>query len=192
MEMIAIDNILISDEIVEEEFVCDLNACKGGCCVDGAAGAPLEEKELKMLDEIYDEVKPFLSPEGIRAIAKQGKYVYDKEFEYTTPLIDHKMCAYGVKENGIVKSGIEKAFLEGKTAFKKPISCHLYPIRITEQQDYDAMNYEPRELLCSPACVLGKKLKVPVYRFLREPLVRKYGEVFYEVLDKIAGGLPTL
>lgn len=184
--MIAIDNILISDEIAEEQFVCDLLACKGGCCVDGDAGAPLTEEELQVLDEIYAEVKPYLSPEGIREIERQGRHVYEPEFGHVTPTIDHRRCVYGILENGIVKCGIEKAFNEGKTAFKKPVSCHLYPVRIQEHKGYEAMNYEPREQLCAPACKLGRALKVPVYRFLREAIVRKYGEAFYDALDKIA------
>lgn len=184
--MIAIDNIVISDELIEEEFVCDLNACKGGCCVEGAAGAPLEEEEKGLLKKNYAAVKPFLSAEGICEVEKQGYFVYSHEFGYTTPLIANGRCAYGVLENGIVKCGIEKAWQEGKTDFKKPLSCHLYPVRISRQDDYEAVNYEPRETLCSPACALGKKLKVPVYRFLREALIRKYGEEFYAALDALA------
>ncbi|MBL7737306.1 MAG: DUF3109 family protein [Chitinophagaceae bacterium] len=187
--MIAIDNVLVSDAIVEAQFVCDLMKCKGGCCEDGDAGAPLTKEELGILNDIYEIVKPYLTQEGIRWIEKHGRYLYDREFGWVTPTIEGKMCVYGFKdEHGIIKCGIEQAYRDGKISFKKPISCHLYPIIAHEGKkgDYDRMNYEPRETLCKPACSLGKKLKVPVYAFLKEPLVRKYGEAFYDALEKIA------
>lgn len=187
--MIAIDNVLVSDAIVEAQFVCDLMKCKGGCCEDGDAGAPLTKEELGILNDIYEIVKPYLTQEGIRWIEKHGRYLYDREFGWVTPTIEGKMCVYGFKdEHGIIKCGIEQAYRDGKIGFKKPISCHLYPIIAHEGKkgDYDRMNYEPRETLCKPACSLGKKLKVPVYAFLKEPLVRKYGEAFYDALEKIA------
>lgn len=184
--MLAIDQVLISDDIVEQKFVCDLSACHGGCCVDGDAGAPLERGELRWLEKVYPVVRKYLSARANQEIARQGKYVYDGEFGYTTPTIDQGMCVYGIVEGGIVKCGIEKAYNEGKTSFKKPISCHLYPIRIAKHDGYEAMNYEPREHLCKPACALGKKFKVPVYRFLQEAIIRKYGEVFYGVLEQLA------
>lgn len=185
--MIAIDNVLISDEIVEEQFVCDLNKCKGGCCDDGDAGAPLEKAELKQLEKYYETVKPYLTPEGIAEIAQKGKYQYDQEFGWVTPAIEGKMCAYGFKDkNGATKCGIEQAYYDGKIDWKKPISCHLFPIRIKKTKKSELMNYEPREDLCKAACSLGKKLKVPVYVFLKEPLIRKYGVEFYNVLEKVA------
>lgn len=184
--MIAIEQVLISDEIIEEQFVCDLNACKGGCCVDGDAGAPLTPEEVALLDQLYDKIKPYLLDEGIREIERQGKHVYEDEFGHVTPTIDQQLCVYGIIENGIVKCGIEKAYNEGKISFRKPISCHLYPIRTEVHDGYEAMNYEPRESLCKPACKLGKQLKVPVYRFLKEAIERKYGSAFYEALDEIA------
>jgi hypothetical protein len=185
--MILIDDILISDEIVEEQFVCDLDKCKGGCCVDGDAGAPLENNELKELENAYQQVLPYLTPEGIAEIKKNGKYIYDQEFGWVTPTISNGMCAYGtVDKLGIVKCGIEEAYNEGKIQWKKPISCHLFPIRIKKSRKGDLVNYEPREDLCSAACVLGKKLKVPVYQFLKEALIRKYGLEFYEALEATA------
>lgn len=188
--MIAIDNVLISDEIVEEHFVCDLQKCKGGCCVDGDAGAPLERAELKEINEAYQHVLPYLTEEGKRQIDKEGKYIYDTEFGWVTPTISNGMCVYGtVDPDGIVKCGFEKAFNEGKTNWKKPISCHLYPIRIKKTKKTDLANYEPREGLCDPACELGKQLKVPVYQFLKEPLIRKYGTDFYKALDATASHL---
>lgn len=185
--MILIDDILISDEIIDEQFVCDLDKCKGDCCVDGDAGAPLENEELKNLAEVYDQVQPYLTKEGISEIEKTGKYLYDQEFGWVTPTIANGMCAYGnVDKHGIVKCGIEEAYNDGKITWKKPISCHLFPIRIKKSKKGDLVNYEPREDLCSAACVLGKKLKVPVYQFLKEPIIRKYGEEFFEALEATA------
>ena len=192
--MIAIDNVLISDEIVQEHFVCDLNACKGGCCVDGDAGAPLSKAELKKIDEVYAGVLPYLNEESKAELQRQGRYVHDKEFGWVTPTIASKVCVYGIKDNmGIVKCGIEKAYNDGKVAWKKPISCHLFPIRIQQSRDKktDYVNYEPREDLCSAACTLGEKLKIPVYVFLKDALTRKYGTEFYETLEATANHLNT-
>ncbi len=185
--MIAIDNVLISDEVVEEQFVCDLTRCKGGCCDDGDAGAPLDKDELQVLNEVYETVKPYITKEGIREIEKRGKYLYDQEYGWVTPAIEGKMCAYGYKDAaGITKCGIEQAYNDGKITWKKPISCHLFPIRIKKTKRNELVNYEPREDLCKAACSLGKKLKVPVYRFLKEPIIRKYGSAFYNALEKVA------
>lgn len=183
--MIAIDDILISDQIVEEQFVCDLSKCKGGCCVDGDAGAPLEKDELHHLNEIYEEVLPYLSAE-CRKKLREEKYVYDKEFGWVTPTIANGMCAYAMVDRGIVKCGIEQAYNDGKVGWKKPVSCHLFPIRAKKTKDAELLNYEPREDLCSAACTLGKSLKVPVYQFLKEAIIRKYGEEFYNALDASA------
>jgi uncharacterized protein DUF3109 len=188
--MIVIDNKLVSDEIVEKHFVCDLVKCKGGCCEDGDAGAPLQLDELDELIHNYEKVKPYLTEAGIKSIEKNGKYLYDKEFGWVTPTIKGEMCAYGYKdENGIIKCGIEKAYNEGKTTWKKPISCHLFPIRINkskEDKDLEYLNYEPRPDLCKAACKLGKQLKVPVYVFLKDSIIRKYGEEFYNILHAAA------
>ena len=187
--MIAIDNILVSNEVVEEQFVCDLTKCKGGCCVDGDAGAPLEKSEIKSLEEVYDKVLPYLTPQAKQELERQGKYVYDKEFGWVTPTINSSICVYGITDsNGIVKCGIEQAYNDGKISWRKPISCHLFPIRIKQSRDgkTDFVNYEPREDLCSGGCKLGKKLKVPTYVFLRDALVRKYGAEFYETLEATA------
>jgi hypothetical protein len=187
--VIAIENVLVSDTVVEATFVCDLIKCKGGCCEDGDAGAPLEVDELEILNEIYESVKPYLTKEGIRWINKHGRYVFDREFGWVTPTIEGRMCVYGFRDaNGIIKCGIEQAYRDGKISFKKPISCHLYPVIVKSGKDgdFDRVNYEPRESLCNPACALGKKLKVPVYEFLKEPLIRKFGEEFYNTLEKVS------
>jgi hypothetical protein len=185
--LIAIDNILVSDLVIEEQFVCDLLKCKGGCCEDGDAGAPLEKEEMNRLNEVYEMVKPYLTQAGIREIESRGKYNYDREFGWVTPTIEGKMCAYGFRDaKGVIKCGIEQAYYDGKTTWKKPISCHLYPIRITRTKENEVVNYEPRETMCKPACTLGKRLKVPAYTFLKEALIRKYGEEFYGVLEQAA------
>ncbi len=187
--MIAIDNTLISDEVVQEQFVCDLNKCKGGCCVDGDAGAPLQPDELDRINEVYEAVLPYLPAESREELERKGRYVYDKEFGWVTPTLNGKICVYGITdEKGIVKCGIEQAYLDGKVNWKKPISCHLYPIRIKASRDKQTeyVNYEPREDLCKPGCKLGRQLKVPVYVFLKDALIRKYGTAFYETLEATA------
>lgn len=185
--LIAIDNVLVSDDVVEAKFVCDLHKCKGGCCEDGDAGAPLAKEEKKILAEIYENVKPYLTAEGRAEIERQGKYVYDNEFGWVTPTVNGAICAYGVRdERGIIKCAIEQAYRDGKVQWKKPISCHLYPIRIVEAKHATYVNYEPRDVLCDPGCVLGKKVKMPVYQFLKESIIRKFGEAFYEALEQVA------
>lgn len=187
--MISIDNVLVSDQVVEEHFVCDLTKCKGGCCEDGEAGAPLEVEELKHLNDFYEDVKPYMTMGGIKEIERQGKYVYDAEFGWVTPTINSAICAYGYRDKqGIIKCAIEQAYNDGKISWKKPISCHLFPIRLSKSKNgkTEFVNYEPREDLCSAACKLGKKLKVPAYVFLKEAIIRKYGEEFYQTLDATA------
>ncbi len=187
--MIAIDNVLVSDEVVEEQFVCDLTKCKGGCCEDGDAGAPLQTEELNHLINFYDTIKEYMSPEGKREIEKQGKYIYDREFGWVTPTVSGKICAYGYRDKqGIIKCAIEQAYNDDKISWKKPISCHLFPIRISKSEDglTEYVNYEPRPDLCAAACKLGKKLKVPTYIFLKEAIIRKYGVEFYETLEATA------
>ncbi len=189
--MIAVDNVLISDDVVKDQFVCDLAKCKGGCCEEGDAGAPLTKEELDIIVEEYEKVKPYLTAPSIAEIERKGKYVYHREFGWVTPTLgdDKEICVYGIRdEKGIIKCAFEQAYNDGVIGWKKPISCHFFPI-IQENGrdgDYDRMNYEPREILCKPACSLGKKLKVPVYQFLKEPIIRKYGITFYEALDKAA------
>ena len=185
--MIAIDNVLISDDVIEAKFVCDLHKCKGGCCEDGDAGAPLEKDEMKIIDQNFDAIKPYLTREGLAEINKTGKYLYDREFGWVTPTVNGKICAYGFRDKqGIIKCGIEQAYYDGKLGWKKPISCHLYPIKISQARKYINVNYEPRDVLCNPACALGKKLKLPVYQFLKEAIVRKFGTGFYDALHQIA------
>lgn len=188
-QMIIIDGKLISDELVTEQFVCNLNACKGACCWEGDYGAPLEKEELKILEEIQDDISPFLTKEGKAAIAEQGAYVFVEEAnDFATTLLENGACAYMTyDEKGIAQCGIEQAWKAGKTDFKKPISCHLYPIRVSKNEivDFESLNYSQWDI-CSAACELGKSLKMPVYKFLKDAIIRKYGESFYEQLDAAA------
>ena len=189
--MIAVDNVLVSDEIAEARFVCDLVKCKGGCCEEGDAGAPLEVEELDLMVELYEKVKPYLTEASVKEIERKGKYVYHRGFGWVTPTLgdDREICVYGIRdEKGIIKCAFEQAYNDGVIGWKKPISCHFFPIiqKNGKKGDFDRLNYEPRERLCSPACSLGKKLQVPVYQFLKEPIIRKYGQAFYEALEKAA------
>jgi hypothetical protein len=187
--LIAIDNILVSDEVISEQFVCDLNKCKGGCCEDGDSGAPLTNEELELLRDSIDNIKPYITPEGLKLLESGGLYRYDQEFGWVTPTIGGRMCAYGFRDKeGIIKCGIEQAYLDKKISWKKPISCHLFPVKITrsKRQDQEYVNYEPRKDLCKAACKLGRQLKVPVYIFLKEALIRKYGNDFYNALEAAA------
>ena len=189
--MIVIDNVLVGDEIIQKQFVCDLSKCKGGCCEDGDAGAPLEEEELDKIVELYEQVKPYLSQASVAEIEKKGKYVYHREFCWVTPTLgnDSEICVYGIRGNdGIIKCAFEQAYYDGKTDWKKPVSCHLFPIITTKGRNgnYDKLNYEPRGKLCNPACALGKQLQVTAYQFLKEAVIRKFGKEFYEALDRVA------
>lgn len=187
--MILVDKAVISDDVKDKFFVCNLEACKGACCVEGDAGAPLEDEETDILEEIYPLVKGYLTEEGRKAIEEQGTWVIDKDGDKGTPTIgDNRECAYALRdEKGVLKCGIEQAYLDNKIEFKKPISCHMYPIRVTKYDDFDALNYD-RWDICSPACSLGETLGVPVYKFLKDALVRKYGEEWYgKLVQEIEG-----
>ena len=189
--MIAIGNNLLSDDIVEKQFVCDLAKCKGGCCEEGDAGAPLEKEELSVINEVFDIIRPYLSPVALNEIAQKGYYVYDRGFGWVTPTLGDNsgICVYANRDkNGVIKCAFEQAYNEGKITWKKPLSCHLYPIVVKKARhgNFDLVNYQPRETLCKAGCSLGKKLQVPVYQFLKEAIVRKFGMEFYQELDAIA------
>lgn len=185
--MIAIDKTLISEDLFEKKFVCDLNACKGACCVAGDSGAPLDKDELPILDSVFEKVKPYMVKKGIAAVKKNGTYVIDSDGDYTTTLVSAGAeCAFVYfDETNTAKCAIEKAYYDGVITWKKPISCHLYPVRISKFKNYDAVNYSKWDI-CEPACKCGKKLDVPVYKFLKEPLIRKYGKAWFKQLEKSA------
>lgn len=183
--MIQVDDVILSEELFEENFVCDLASCKGACCVEGDAGAPLELEEIEKIEDNLDEILPFLSEQGRKNIAEQGVFDLDVDNEFVTTLNNGKECAFTTfDENGIAKCGMEEAYRSGKTSFMKPESCHLYPIRITKLKDHDALNYHQWSI-CKPACECGSKLKVKVYQFLKEPLINKYGVAWYDQLKEV-------
>jgi hypothetical protein len=183
--MFQLGKTIVSEEILERDFVCNLSACKGNCCIDGDAGAPLSAEETKIMEEIYPKVKPYLRPEGIAAIESQGTWVKGEDGDFETTLIEGKDCAYVIFDGDTALCGIEQAYNEGIVDWKKPVSCHLYPIRVKDFTEFTAVNYD-RWDICNDACTLGKELQVPVYKFVKEALVRRFGEDWYLELEKVA------
>ncbi|MBS1658598.1 MAG: DUF3109 family protein [Chitinophagales bacterium] len=184
--MIVIDKTIVSDDLLDKEFVCALDKCKGACCVEGDSGAPLEWEETAILESIYEQVKPYMTEEGKAAVEKYGTWLIDSEGDLVTPLINGvRECAYTYFENGIAKCAIERACRDGKIDFQKPISCHLYPVRITKHENYDAVNYN-RWNICSPACANGRELGISVHEFVKTALIRKYGQEWYNQLEGAA------
>lgn len=190
--MLVVQGILISDDLIEEQFLCNLSACKGACCWEGDWGAPLETEEMHTLERIYDHIKDYLSPKGRQVLETEGLFTYYKEAkDYGTPLIENGACAYMTyTKDGVATCGIEQAYHDGKTDFRKPISCHLYPIRVKKEDKtgFEALNYD-RWDICSAACQKGKEQQIPVYQFAKTALIRKYGTEFYEELDAAASYL---
>jgi hypothetical protein len=181
--MIQIDDTLVSDELFSERFVCDLSACKGACCVEGESGAPLDVDEIDILEESLEQIKPYMRKEGLERIEETGVFTVDDDGEFVTPLVNDRECAFvNFDSNGIAKCSIEMAYRDGKTNFPKPISCHLYPIRLTELKDFVALNYHYWPI-CDPARSCGAKLDVKVFRFLKGPIIRRFGEEYYDKLE---------
>ena len=177
---------IISEEIIDNDFVCNLSACKGACCIDGDAGAPLTQEETETLRDIFPIIKSYLRPEGLEAISNQGTFIKTSDGELETPLINNADCAYVIfDENDTALCGIEEAYNQGEITFKKPISCHLYPVRVKDYSEFSAVNYHKWQI-CDDACQLGKELQVPVYKFVRDALIRKFGEDWYMELEKTA------
>lgn len=182
--MIIINKTIISDELSTVFFACDLPNCRGACCIEGDAGAPLEEEEISLLEDHIEEIKPFMRREGIKEIENIGVFDYDAAGKYVTPLVEGKECAFVYFENRIARCAVERAYAEEKIPFQKPVSCHLYPIRINLMKGNDAVNYHKWNI-CNPALKEGSKQKMPLYRFLEEALIRKYGISWFERLLKI-------
>ena len=184
--MFQLGKTIVSEDIIKKDFVCNLSACKGACCVDGDAGAPLEKEEAKILEDIYPKVKRFLRPESIAAIEEQGTFITTKEGELETPLLNGADCAYVIYDKkNVALCAIEEAYNQGEISWKKPVSCHLYPVRVKDYTEFSAVNYHKWQI-CNDACVLGKELEVPVYKFVKQALIRKFGEDWYFELEKIA------
>ena len=184
--MIAIDDKLVSEDLLRVHFVCDLEACKGACCVEGDMGAPLDADELPILDEVLPVVMPYLSAASQKTLAANGPYVTDEDGRHSTSLLGGRECAFVVFQDKKALCGIEMAWKDGKIPFQKPISCHLYPVRLKDMRmmEMQAINYE-RWHICAPACKLGVSLKVPLYKFLKAPLTRKFGEAFYTQMCEV-------
>ena len=184
--MFQLGKTIVSEDILGKDFTCNLSACKGACCIEGDAGAPLTKEEADMLTELYPKVKQFLRKEGIKSIEKQGAYILTKDKEIETPLIKGGDCAYVFyDENNVALCGIEEAYNQGEITFKKPVSCHLYPIRVKDYSEFSAVNYH-RWQICDDACILGKELRIPVYKFVKEALIRKFGVGWYTELEIVA------
>lgn len=182
--MIQIDKVLVSDDVFSKKFLCDLAACKGACCVEGESGAPLEADEIGVLEDSLDDIRPYMRKEGIDRVDEVGVFTIDTDGDYVTPLVNGAECAFvHFDKGGIAKCAIETAYRAGKTDFLKPVSCHLYPIRVTELKDFTALNYHHWPI-CDPARACGAKVDLTVFRFLREPLIRKFGEDFFEQLEE--------
>lgn len=184
--MFQLGKTIVSEEIIEKDFVCNLSACKGACCVDGDSGAPLEKEEVEILQNIYPKIKPFLRQEGLQIIEKQGIFITIEEGESETPLIDGADCAYvNFDDKGIALCAIEEAYNQGEITWRKPVSCHLYPVRVKDYSEFSAVNYHKWHI-CDDACTLGKELQVPIYKFVKDALIRKFGEDWYMELEKVA------
>ncbi len=184
--MILLENTIVSEDVLDKHFICNLSACKGACCVEGDFGAPLTEEEISTLSSEIENLKPFLSHEGLAAIAQNGFWEHDSDGDLVTTCLPTGECNFSLRDaNGTLKCGIEAAYKAGKSSLYKPLSCHLYPIRISKVSAYEALNYHKWDI-CAPACALGKEHQVPVYQFLKEALTRKFGADWYQELDAIA------
>lgn len=181
--LVEVQDKVVSSEIFEKKFVCDLQACKGACCIEGDAGAPITLDEIDILEEDLEQIYPYMRPEGIAEVEENGVFYMDEDNEPVTTLVNGAECAFVFfDDQNIAKCAIEQAYKDGKTDFKKPISCHLYPIRAMKYESFEALNYNEWHI-CKPACECGKNLNVKVYKFLKEPLIRAYGEAFYKELE---------
>ncbi|MFV0470839.1 MAG: DUF3109 family protein [Paludibacteraceae bacterium] len=184
--MLQIDDTIVSLELLDDKFICDLQICKGACCLEGDSGAPLEKEEISQIENILPQVWKYLPVMSQETIEEKGLYYIDEDNEYVTQLVDGRECVFAcIDQDGIYKCAIEKAFGEGKTTFYKPISCHLYPVRLQKYDQFTAVNVH-RWSLCECARKKGDKMRIPVYQFLKEPLVRRFGKEWYEKLE-IAG-----
>lgn len=180
--IVQIQDCLVSESVFQEAFSCDLDRCQGACCVEGEAGAPLEQEEVNFLAKEWEQIEPYLPETGRKAITEQGTHVLGFDGDFETPLVNGKECAYTLfTEKGIAQCGIEKAYHEGAVTQNKPISCHLYPLRIKKHKEFTAINYHQWNI-CKAACALGDQLKKPVYEFVKSALIRKFGQPWYDEL----------
>lgn len=183
--MIQIDDKILSLDIFQKHFCCDLPKCLGACCIHGQSGAPLEKDEVLILEDILVSITPYLKPEGLKAIKAQGVATIDNDGDLVTTLIDGKECAYCISEKGIAFCAIEKAWLNKKIDFRKPISCHLYPIRVKNFTTFIGLNYDKWDI-CEPARTLGITKKLPIYKCLEDAITRAYGKEFFHQVEEAA------
>ena len=189
--LIEVKDQIVSTQIFDKKFVCDLNACKGACCIEGNSGAPLTLDEIDLLEDNIEKIKPFMRPEGIEEVDANGVFYMDEDNEAVTTLVNGGECSFVYfDENNITKCSVEQAYNSGQIDFNKPISCHLYPIREKQFNEFRALTYDVWPI-CAPACACGEKLDVPVYRFLKGPIIRAYGEDFFEALEEVDKGLKS-
>jgi Protein of unknown function (DUF3109) len=183
--LVGIQDKIVSFDLFEKRFVCDLSACKGACCIEGTGGAPISMEEIDILEEELEAIKPFMLPEGIAAVDAHGVFYMEDATEASVTLLENEACAFVVyDEKGIAKCAIDNAYRAGVTDFKKPISCHLYPIRVTKTETMEALNFHEWNV-CEPACACGSELNVKVFNFLKEPITRAYGEDFYNEMVEV-------
>lgn len=184
--MLIVKDCIISEDIAEKRFCCDLAKCKGECCIEGDCGAPLEESEIPILERVLPEVEPYMTPEGIDVVKREGVSVPDLAGEPSTPLINGRECAYiNWGDDGMALCAIERAYRDGKIDWMKPVSCHLYPIRVDEFGEFTSLNYHQWDI-CQCAVAKGKECGQPLYEYLKEPLIRKFGQEWYdELLDAV-------
>ena len=183
--MLIVGNVLVSEELIDKCFCCDIEQCKGICCVEGDSGAPVAPDEVAELEEYYSDYKKFMTEEGVAVVDNGGTFVFNGGDSFDTPLVEsNDACAFAFFEDGVAKCAIERCFLNREIPFRKPISCYLYPIRVSRVGDYEALNYDHWSI-CKSAVENGNRLKLPVYKFLKEPLIAKYGEVWYAELEEM-------
>lgn len=181
--MIQIDDVVVSLDVIREKFICNLDACKGICCIEGDAGAPVEQEEIAQLEAVLPVVWDDLSAEAQAVIGQQGVVYADEDGDMVTSIVNGKDCVFTCyDEKGYCFCAIEKAYREGKVDFYKPVSCHLYPIRVGDYGPYKGLNYH-RWNVCKAAELLGRKENVAVYQFLKEPLIRRFGAAWYQELE---------
>lgn len=182
--MIEIDDTITSLDVVSERFKCDLKTCKGACCIEGDGGAPLEADEVDEIEKNLQLILPYIPQKARKIIEEKGFHYTDSDGDILTMLVDDKECVFTTFTGGIAFCGIEQAFNDGKLAFRKPISCHLYPIRLTKYTTFEAVNYHKWDI-CDCARKKGKEENCRVFEFLKEPLVRKYGSEWYAALHDV-------
>ncbi len=187
--MLQIGKAVVSLDVIQKEFCCDIVKCKGACCVAGDSGAPVTTEEAQLIELLYPQFEGYLSDENKEEIVRQGFSVIDSDGDLVTPIVGNNECVYTfVDERGITKCAIERAYLEKKTTFRKPVSCHLFPIRITSYKRFDAVNYQQLDI-CQPGRICGKSQALPLYKYLQEPLIRAYGPEWYDELTYAAENL---